>query len=380
MKIEKVVVSALAYGGAGVCRLADGRVAFVPGTLPGEEVEIRIIAEKKRFVLAELAAVITPSDQRREAPCPLGGKCPGCVYMHCTYDLEIRWKDRQFRDFLLRSSLADEAVFAPPFAAPQELFYRNKLVLHRDKQGNYGYFGMDNRTILPVEKCFLADEKINDLLPQACGREALFRSSADGAILIDPRNPGTVREVIPGAGEFIAAGDGFFQTNPAVAQELVAEVVSAVVDGRRHNILELYCGVGIFSVALAKKDEKIRCTGVEVNSDAIGFARKNARLNQVEKQCRFFAGDAGKTAGKFASSPDSIVIDPPRSGVEAAALDKVISLHAPQIVYISCAADTLSRDLKKLTASGYRITRARVLDMFPRTAHFESLTVLERDN
>ena len=380
MKIERVSVSALAYGGAGVCRLNDGKVAFVPGTLPGEEVEIRIIAEKKRFVQAQLVKVISPSADRREELCPLAGKCPGCCYLHCTYDLELQWKDRQFRDCLLRSSLASDDVFAPPFASPRELFYRNKLLLHRDKNGDYGYFGMDNRTILPVKKCFLADERINELLPQAAGKEALFRASAGGAALIPPGKPGVLREKIAGAGEFMVAGDGFFQTNPAVAQELAAEVVSAVSDGSRRNILELYCGVGIFSIALAKSDEKICCTGVEVNSGAIGFARKNARLNQVEKQCSFFAGDAGTAAEKFSSRPDSIIIDPPRSGVESAALEKIIALYAPQIVYISCAADTLTRDLKKLIASGYRIKRARVLDMFPRTAHFESVTVLENDN
>ena len=379
MKIEKVTVFALAYGGAGVCRLADGRVAFVPGVLPQEVVNIRITAEKKRFALAEVVEILESSADRCEPACPLAGKCPGCVYMHCNYALEVKWKEQQLRDFLLRSGLADEEVIAPSFASLEPLHYRNKLILHRRDDGKYGYFGWDNRSVLPVEKCLLADRRINELLPHAAGNKALFRCSSSGEVrLIDPASPGVLHEVIPGGGEFIVAGNGFFQTNMSVAQELAAEVIAAVSGGGRKNILELYCGVGVFSIALAKSDKNIRCTGVEVDSQAIGSARKNALLNEVQSQCRFFAGDAGKSLEKISASPDSVIIDPPRSGVEGKTLDKVIALNSKQIVYISCAADTLTRDLKKLTACGYRIKRARMLDMFPRTAHFEVFTLLER--
>ena len=175
MKIEKITIDALAYGGAGVGRLADGRVCFAAGALPQEVVKIQITAEKKRFVIGKVLEVLAASPERIEPICPLAGKCPACAYMHCSYALETAWKDRQLRDFLLRNLPISADVIIPPFASPEFLHYRNKLVLHRDDAGNYGYIGSDNITVLPVKKCFLADRRINDLLWQANGKSALFR-------------------------------------------------------------------------------------------------------------------------------------------------------------------------------------------------------------
>ena len=145
------------------------------------------------------------------------------------------------------------------------------------------------------------------------------------------------------------------------------------------ELLELYCGVGVFSVALAEKNSELRCTGIELNKKAIEFAKLNAKNHQVSDRCRFYAGDAGKMLKKFRPCGKfTLLIDPPRGGVEKEALQKIIALKAEKIIYISCAADTLSRDLKELISAGYRVKSSRVLDMFPRTAHFESFTVLEK--
>lgn len=378
MKSEKVTVSALAYGGDGVCRLSDGRVCFVPGALPQEELMIRVTEEKKRFTRGEVTEVVTPSKHRLEPACPYFGKCPGCVYLHLDYAEEIYWKDRQLRDFLVRGKIADESAILPPIPSSQELHYRNKLTLHADPvSGEYGYFGADNTTVFPVKECLLAENGINELIPAASGENAIFRfTRKDGAKVIDPAEPGVLTEEVPGSGEFEVAGNGFFQVNLFVAPELIKLAAAEIVGD---ELLELYCGVGVFSISLAEKFPDLKCTGIELNRKAISFAKINAAKHQVADRCRFYAGDAGRELKKFRKKRDfTLLIDPPRSGVEKGTLRKIIELGAEKVLYISCAADTLTRDLKEFLSAGYRVKSSRVLDMFPRTAHFESFTVLEK--
>jgi len=376
MQSEVIEITSCAYGGDGVGRLSDGRICFVPGVTPGEIAGVKIIAEKKRFCRGEVVEIFRKSDHRQDAPCPLYGHCPGCAYMHMDYACEVEIKSCQLRDFLVRGKVASPEVIKSPFASPSELFYRNKLVLH-----HAGYVASDNRSIIPVKKCFLADEKINDILGQAGGGETLFRKSStqEAAQIISPETPGIIRENIDGAGNFSVAGNGFFQTNMAVASELVRQVKTAVkLSGCRH-LLELYCGVGVFSIALAESFPELCCTGVEVNSQAIRFAKQNAAEHQVSDRCRFYAMDALKALKRFRNHPDwAVLVDPPRGGMEKPALQKLLEVDARQIIYISCAADTLVRDLQILVPAGYEVRSAQMLDMFPRTAHFEVLCVLQK--
>ena len=377
MKSEKIVITSLAYGGDGIGRCADGRVCFVPGVLPGEEVVVEITAGKKRFCRGKVVEIIKKSGARVIPECPLHEECPGCAYMHCSYDEELKWKHRQLSDFLLRNDLAESEAILPPVPSSEVLGYRNKITLH-SSGGISGYYGRDNRTLFPVEKCLLAVEAINEKLKSASGNKAVFRfTEKDGVKLIDPENPGRLTEKIPGFGEFDVAGEGFFQVNLPVASELVKLAAEEITEG---ELLELYCGVGVFSVALAEKNPELHCTGIELSKKAIEFAKVNAKKHGVADRCRFYAGDAGRELKKFRKKGDfALLLDPPRSGVEKETLQKIIELGAGKIIYISCAADTLTRDLKGFISAGYRVKSSRVLDMFPRTAHFESFTVLERE-
>ena len=377
MKIDNVVkITALAYGGNGIGRLDDGRVCFVPGTLPGETVEICITAEKKRFVSAQMVRLIDKSEHRISPECPLYGKCPGCCYMHGDYETEFFWKEKQLKDFLVRSGVAAAEAVKNGFPAPQREFYRNKLTLHPGENGQAGYYAFDNRSIIPVDFCRLADRRINGLLPVK-GDSLLRCTASGGARIIKAGKNIQLRENIPGAGEFLVAGDGFFQVNIPVAAELIRKVGEIVEAGSSPELLELYCGVGVFSIALAEKIPGLRCTGVEVNANAVKFAKINAANHQVSDRCRFFAGDAGNGLRKFHNHREfSILLDPPRTGVEKETLKKIIASGASRIIYISCAADTLTRDLKLLTGSGYKVQSSQLFDMFPCTAHFETLTLL----
>ena len=212
MKIEKnIAVTALAYGGAGIGRLPDGRVCFIPGTIPGEVVDIQIHREKKNFVTAGIKSINQSSCRRIVPECKLAGICPGCAYMHMDYAEEIKWKQQQLQDFILRSKIAGENVFAPPFASPEPLYYRNKLTLHADKNGQFGYYGQDNSTILPVDHYPLARKEINELISQAEGEKALFRFTENNGANLITRDFGELEENIPGAGKFLVDANGFFK-------------------------------------------------------------------------------------------------------------------------------------------------------------------------
>lgn len=381
MKTENVRITALAYGGDGIGRLSDNRVCFVPGTIPGETVCCQVTEDKKRFVRAVALEIIEVSDSRIEPMCPYYRQCPGCVYMHCDYNMEVQWKNQQFRDFLLRNSLAAETVIQQPFFAEKELFYRNKLTLHRIAPGTYGYYAYDNTTLFPVSRCLLADEQMNIPDCDIPADKLLLRfTRIDGSKVIDHKNPSELIEHIDGAGDFAVAGNGFFQTNSVVAAKLVEEVKRAFASSEGKELLELYCGVGVFSIAIADSNPDVRCTGIELNKEAIGFARRNASAHHVDRQCRFFAADAAKSLKKWRNRNDlTVLTDPPRSGISREALQGIVNINAGTLIYISCAADTLVRDLKILVNAGYSIVYARMLDMFPRTGHFESLVVLKKD-
>ena len=380
MHRELLEITALAYGGDGIGRLSDGRVCFIPGVLPGEKVEVGIVAEKSRFCRGKAVKISDVSAHRQTPACPLYGRCPGCVYMHMDYAYEVEMKSRQLHDFLVRSKVASAEVIQKPFASPAEVFYRNKLVLHGDGQV-CGYVAEDNRSIIPVGKCLLADESINEILHLSGKGKTLFRKSSmqKNAQVIDLSAPGVIQENLEGAGEFLVSGDGFFQTNMAVAAELVRQVKLAVKESGCRTLLELYCGVGVFSIALAESDPELQCIGVEVSSKAIALAKENARKHQLAGHCRFFAQDALKALKRWRDHAEfTVLVDPPRGGMEKQALQNLIAVNARHIIYISCAADTLVRDLQKLCASGYEVKRAGMLDMFPRTAHFEVLCVLQK--
>ena len=378
-------VERLAYGGDAIGFLDSGKICFVPGLLPGEDAEITIIQEKKNFARGIPVRIISASPQRIAPECPHYPECPGCAYIHCDYSTELKWKQQQFADFLRRNDLLKDGKLLPPFGAPRRFGYRNKLKLHCS-DGNFAMVGRDNRSLIKIERCALADERINRALKEyqiANSDETVtFRTTdADGAVAFAGVKARGKREFLtenlPGIGDFKVSADGFFQTNPAVAAELVKRAVAEVENSGLQKLTELYCGVGIFSIAAASKISGLHCCGIELNPEAIDAAKQNAADHNLADRCRFFAGDAGKLFKKSGTGPDScLLVDPPRTGLAREALEKIIAADPGKIIYISCAADTLQRDLQIFLKQRWQIEKAGILDMFPGTAHFEALVTL----
>ena len=399
-RIEKLV-----YGGDGLARV-QGRVVFVPGTAAGETVRVRVAQVKSNFARASLCEILDPSPHRA-APCcrvPDGDRgdlrqVPGCVYDHLDYAAELGAKQQQLEGFLGRLPCALPPAFLPPFAAPRPLHYRNKMVLHaaRTPRGvRLGYRCEPSHRILDLEACPLACEALNAALGELRRSDCLaafpddadvtFRHTPhDGALWWPNRLPppmpcaDLLTEESP-AGPLRVPREGFYQVNPGVGDALVKTVAAWFAEATDcGELLDLYCGVGVFGFACMAAGGR-RLTGVESGRDAVSAAHVNATalgvaakfhccaLGQDEPQISDFIGDPLRTTA---------IADPPREGMAPGVVRALAASGVPRIFYVSCDPATLSRDLAVLLGTApYRLVRARLFDMFPRTAHFETLVEL----
>ncbi|MCQ2378719.1 MAG: methyltransferase domain-containing protein [Victivallaceae bacterium] len=387
MRTEKIHIRDFAFGGEAVGELADGRVCFVRGAAPGETVEAEIISERRRFCRAVLVRVLESVPERTAVDCPFFARCPGCSYRHVSYETELAAKTRQF-DAMLNRNRAEIIPVSGVFGAPSRNFWRNRLRLHSDGNGRFGYRAADNRTLVPIDRCLLATEKINAKLSALRidrafrGTFALDECAEAGAVCdLDADAPGTLTGSLGELGNFSYRRGGFFQTNEAVATELVRRVVAEIAGNGTEFLLELFCGVGVFSISAARVMPTLHGVGIEIDRGAVREARRNAGRFGVGDRCRFFAGDAAKAPLRYASFMRRFktlaLVDPPRTGLDAGGIAALTEAAPETILYVSCGADTLRRDLDRL-APHYRATQSALLDMFPGTAHFESLTRLER--
>lgn len=405
--IVTLQIERMAFGGKGVGTI-DGMVCFVPGTLPGETVKVKITGIRKNHVTALPLEVIEADASRVEPVCPFaltpsGSKqrpvyCPGCAYQHVDYQRELELKDAQFRDFLERS--IDDfpcSAIESPLASPEALNYRNKIVLHTYfERGNIdlGYFLEDNQTVLDIDACPLADAAINETLSELRAdpgfkhtlhdkmRFTLRYTPAKGVLYWRNNAPAGASWLKQETciGSISVPMDSFFQVNSAVCDLLIQEVVGIIERFKPGLVIDLYCGVGLFSAAAAS-------AGVEkvVGLDVDGAAVKAAEYNLAQRNCQgtFITGKAEKLMREVCSEADNgenplLIVDPPRNGLARNVCHSILNSAVKGLVYISCGPDTLARDLKILTDGGFKLTKTRLIDMFPRTSHFETITLLER--
>ena len=400
----------IAYRGRGV-GTADGQVVFVGGVAPGETVRVRVTRVRRNFAEAVLLEVIAPSPMRIRPACPLATAalagaassppplfCPGCAYQHLRYDEELRLKQAQFRDLLRRLGGVETAGILDPVPSPEPLGYRNKIVLHAGRTGErdvLGYLGEDNVTVVDVPSCPLAVAPIDALLRRIREEDGWKAHAAEGVRLTlrwtqrdgaaswygaAGREAGPLTEAVEPPGEFKVPRSGFAQVNTAVAGKLVSRVMDLLRLHPPSVFVDLYCGSGLLALAAAACGVG-RIVGVDSDKAAIQAARQNAAdrgLAGVE----FVSAPAGSGLRRIAARADlaasTVLVDPPRRGLDPETLEALARVKPLRILYVSCAADTLSRDVRLLAEAGYAMTETGLLDMFPRTPYFESLTYLER--
>lgn len=404
-----LTIDSIAYRGAGVAR-KDGCVYFVHGTCPGENVLAEVVREKKTFKEAEVILVENPSPDRLSKPdCRLPTadgeiRVPGCVYDHVSHGAELRYKQEQLISFLTRQAKIENAasLVLEPFVSPRTLHYRNKITLHAGKnaKGNMilGYVGDDNETVVDIPQCPLAVPEINKVLTEiradrdfwkfigADGSVTLRWTETDGVVVIpeidnqEEYSIPPLTEKTPVLGSLSVPARGFFQVNPEVGSELVSYVTEIVEACAPKELIDFYCGVGVFGLSASKR--KIHhVIGFDSGRGVIRTANDNARRYGLPTKffCEYSSRVAKRALGQLGASQTMVVVDPPRAGLEPEVTSALIEHPVDNIVYVSCSPDTLARDLALLTQAGkYTVKSARIFDMFPRTAHFETAVHISR--
>lgn len=436
--IYEAEVTGLTSEGAGVCRIC-GRAVFVPRSIPGERWRIRIVKVTKTAVYGRGEELLSASPERVEPACPNFGRCGGCSFLHMSYKAELRYKLERVNDAFKRIGgleLCAERIIGSETVEG----YRNKSIVAVGEAENgpvAGFYRSGSHDIVPVERCLLQSDEASACARSVTGwmkrrgvragsggvRHVYTRRARDSAALccvVTGRrfSPALARTLVeslrrgcPGlvgvveclnrsesntvlAGEFrtlwgsstltdVLCGSefelspqAFYQINPPQAERLYELAVDYALPEPGGTVLDLYCGAGTISLALARRAGQV--IGAEIVPEAVENARRNAARNGIGN-AEFICADAGDAARLLSERgirPDAIVVDPPRKGMSEEALRQVAKMQPKRIAYVSCDPATLARDLKRLTELGYVPQKAVAVDMFPKTAHVETVVLL----
>jgi 23S rRNA (uracil1939-C5)-methyltransferase len=430
-KIEKLV-----YGGEGLAR-ENGEAIFAPFVLPGEEVEIEITERKKKLLRGRAIQVLEAAPQRIDPRCPHFGVCGGCDYQHMPYDMQLRIKEEILRETLRRIGRIEwkDAITLHP-SPPWE--YRNRAqwkVRSAREAGSgktssegsaIGYFHARSTALCPVHTCSIISPKLFatfQTLRQALAAGELpltlleieaFADAADDELLLTatcsslPRAADpllqALKQLTPSAksvllrdapgGRMALLGSGFLQYQVLqtthrvghlsffqVNRFLVSEMARVVCDlaGTGELALDLYAGVGLFAALLAEKFSAVTAVEADPASardlEAIARSRRNT-VTVRNQPANLFLNDSKRK--RVSRSPDVIVVDPPRAGLEHGVAEQLSGVAAHNVLYVSCDPSTLARDLAKLCSQAYTLRELHLFDMFPQTYHIESVAFLER--
>lgn len=430
------------YGGEGLGRMAPdetgrGKAVFIPFTLPAETVEAEVTEERSGFARASLTRVITGSEARVAPRCPYFGACGGCQYQHADYKRQVELK----RDILLETlqrtaKIKLECDVQLHAAEPYQFRNRTRLKVRPAPDFAVGYHRFGTNELLPVRECPISSPLIQRTIAalwDAGTREVstrglrevqLFANHDDSALLVelyterdtapdslrhfieaireivpeiagatvftslpeseDERPPLTVAKFGGGAqsfgaefleyrtkhGEFRVSAGSFFQTNRFLVDRL-AEVALEEASGR--TALDLYAGAGLFSVPLAHRFDRV--VAVEASPFSFKDLQHNApeNLKPVHSTTEKYLQNIGRKSGL-----DLVVLDPPRAGMGERTAKLLAQAQPPRIAYVSCDPATLARDARVLAAAGYGIASAHLVDMFPQTAHMETVLHFSR--
>lgn len=440
-QLHTVTVTGYTAEGLGVARV-DGRVVFVHGGVRDETCSIRILKVLKNAAYGRVEEVLDPSPARREPDCPHFPACGGCDFRHISYEEELEAKRQRVEDALRRVGGADITVeeivgcetvdhyrnkaqfpVSPDgragfyrarshqvipaldcrLQAPQanaaaeavEAYLRDFQIPAYDEDARQGllrhiyvrtnHLGQSlvclvvNGDRLPHEKELV--QRIREASPNVAG--VLLNSNQEdtnvvlGSAYRTLWGGDTLEDTLCGL-TFRLSVPSFYQVNRAQAERLYEKAVEFAGLTGREEVLDLYCGAGTITLAMARHARRV--TGAEIVPEAIANARENAKINHIGN-AEFFLGDAGAVAARLAGEklcPDVVVVDPPRKGLGEEVVPVIAGMKPRRIVYVSCDPGTLARDVKRFGVCGYAVHRAAAVDLFGRTRHVETVCLMSR--
>lgn len=389
--MKQGTVEKITNGGWGLVRSDEG-VVFLNYVIPGEEIRYRIKDRAKGILWGETLDVITRSPHRVEAPCPYFGRCGGCVFQHMAFSYQESVKQGILRDDLNRIGGLDPEI--PALVSSPPFHYRTRARLKGREDGKAGFIRKGTHTVLPIDRCLLFPPEINDFIMQwnrlpvtlfFHEMDVLWNAFEKKLYVHLSRPPGKAEETLsalfPGVTfswkgnedaavsrlrikewEYLVSPAVFFQVNPHQWENML-DLVAAYLEPCE-TIMDLYSGVGFFVPLLKRYAENV--VGVESGSFSVSLARRAFKDDGIS----FF-----KTAAEKFRFPeaDILVVDPPRSGLSKPVLRQVLKNRYQKIIYISCSSASFSRDLKILRENGWELLDLKPLDLFPQTAHLETI-------
>ncbi len=415
-----------------------GKTVFLPFVIPGEQVDATVVESRSGFARARLDHVLTSSPDRVVAQCPYFGKCGGCQYQHIDYLAQLRFKSEILRETIRRTAKLELDQDVQVHASePWNYRNRTRVRVRHDPTFGLGYFETNSHRMLAVESCPISSRLINQAisavwelgrvgkLPAAVHGMQFFANHDDRQLLVEAyvrdQNPAEACKAFAAAlsarlnsvvgmvvfatspvedetrqqaplssvhneesaaigadsliyhavgHEYRVSGGSFFQTN----RFLIDELVQVAIGGAKgKTALDLYAGVGLFTLPLAGNFDDV--LAVEASLHAFADLKHNAPRN-VRPTRAATEEFLQKRSEKLAV--DLVLVDPPRAGLGDKATAALCRTSASRVTYVSCDPATLSRDLRLLLESGFKVERAHLFDLFPQTAHMETVLHLVR--
>lgn len=422
--MTECLIENIAFGGEGIARL-DQLVVFVPFTAPQDRIECEIIQKKKTFARARLVRLCEPNPIRVPPPCPYYQTCGGCQFQHISYPVQLDIKRRFIEDALNR--IAKQPYVVPPILASSEPYgYRRHITLKLQstfERWQAGFTSFSDHTLVPVNACLLFEQDMTGVLsilqqfiakippvPQGSGYVRIFKKSNSAFLIVfhfDGPLPNQMQQISKAlieqfpllsgmicrswnetfalghtdlsfsclGADFIYSPFGFVQNHPEISEKIYHLVHESTQGTKR--VLDLYCGIGVTSILSAQNAEKV--IGIELNSDAIQMAERNAEYNHC-KGIEFFCAQAETASSSILTDfrPDCVIVNPPRTGIAQRLLEDLTKAHCPKMIYISCNPATLARDIHYLADKNYTIASIQGFDMFPQTTHVETVAILQK--
>ena len=388
MKINdefEIIIDSVDYIGNGVTRI-NNMVTFVFGALKDELVKIRIVSINKRYAVGELLEVLKKSKDRIEVKCPIYNKCGGCNFLHTTLDNEINIKKEYLKKLL--------NIDINYISTKNEYSYRNKVTLHV-LEGKLGYFNDKTHDLCELDSCMLLNPKINSKIADLKkynlnGLNEIMIRCVNNQIMINLN--GNIKDksilsiecdslyqnnhYVKGKEYLIDEINNFkFSIFPNSFYQINKEGMILIYDKAKeyisngNKLLDLYCGTGTIGIWMNKNYKSI--TGIEINEDSIKNANINKNLNNL-KNIEFICGDAKTAKGEY----DTIIVDPPRSGLSAYVVEYLNKSNAKEIVYISCNPKEFAASMDALY--NYELDKINAVSMFPRTKHIEIVALFKQ--
>ena len=392
-------ITSLNHNGEGIGRI-DNKVIFIPKTIPGDVITIKNMNDYKNYKKAEVDKYIKRNNNIVKSPCKYYKECGGCQIMEIPYDEQLKYKQEKLKNIFKKYS---DISIDPDIEGCNQYNYRNKITL-QVQNNKIGLFKHSTNEIVPIDKCLLVNENINDIINiikekidltniekitiKTNDKENMIiiygkTNNLDITPLKQDNNSIYINDLLIYGKEnitinlnkykFNISSESFFQVNNEMTIKLYNFIKENI--SKSDTVLDLYCGVGSIGIYCSELAKQI--IGIEINKQAIENANTNKLLNNIDN-IKFICKNANKISyneGMF----DTVIVDPPRGGLDKKTINIINNLNSKKVIYVSCNPITLARDINILKEKKKK-EKIKLFDMFPNTYHIETVCVLDRKN